>query len=177
MRAKQNIPHVGFPPSIIARMSQSPPVHETQVRVRYGEVDRMAVVYHANYLVYFEQGRTEYLRSLGGTYRRLEEEGTLLVVVETGVKHHKPAQYDDLLTVRTRLTKLKPIRMRFDYEVLRGDVLLASGFTVLASTDAEGRPRRVPSTFRERITSGVPAGNGKNGSPAAFQGAPPRRAD
>lgn len=177
MGATQNIPHEGFPPSIIARMSGSPPAHETQVRVRYGEVDRMAVVYHANYLVFFEQGRTEYLRALGGTYRRLEEEGTLLVVVETGVKHHKPALYDDLLTVRTRLTRLKPIRMRFDYEVLRDEVLLASGFTVLASTDTGGRPRRLPAAFRERVSRGDPEPNGKNGSPVAFQGAPPHPAD
>lgn len=176
MRATQNIPHEGIPPSIIARMSGSAPVHETQVRVRYGEVDRMAVVYHANYLVYFEEGRTEFLRSLGGTYNRLEEEGTLLVVVETGVRHHKPARYDDLLTVRTRLTKLKPIRMRFDYEVFLDDVLLASGFTVLASTDAGGRPQRLPDAFRERITRGDPRPNGKNGAPAAFQGAPPHPA-
>lgn len=153
-------------------MSSPAPVHETEVRVRYGEVDRMAVVYHANYLVFFEQGRTEYLRSLGGTYRRLEEEGTLLVVVETGVRHHKPAHYDDLLTVRTRLTRLKPVRMRFDYEVLRDGVLLASGFTVLASTDPDGRPRRVPEAFRERITS-----NGKIGEAVAFQGVPPIEAD
>ena len=177
MGATQNIPHEGFPASIIARMSGSPPVHETQVRVRYGEVDRMAVVYHANYLVFFEQGRTEYLRSLGGTYRRLEEEGTLLVVVETGVKHHKPAQYDDLLTVRTRLTQLRPVRMRFDYEVLRDDVLLASGFTVLASTDAGGRPRRLPDAFRTRIARDGAGSNGKNGSPVAFQGTPPHPAD
>ena len=137
----------------------------------------MAVVYHANYLVFFEQGRTEYLRSLGGTYRRLEEEGTLLVVVETGVKHHRPARYDDLLTIRTRLAKLKPVRMRFEYDVLRNEVLLASGFTVLASTDVEGRPRRLPDVFRERITSNLPARSGKISTSAAFQGAPPSRAD
>ena len=177
MRATQNIAHVGFPASIIARMSTRPHAHETQVRVRYGEVDRMAVVYHANYLVYFEQGRTEYLRSLGGTYRRLEEEGTLLVVVETGVKHHRPARYDDLLTVRTRLSDLRAVRMRFDYEVLLDGERLASGFTVLASTDSAGRPRRLPAAFRERITSGPASDDGKNGAATAFQGAPPRRAD
>lgn len=152
-------------------------MHETPVRVRYGEVDRMGVVYHANYLVYFEQGRTEYLRSLGGTYRRLEDEGTLLVVVETGVKHHRPAQYDDLLTVRTRITGLRPVRVRFDYELLRDQTLLASGFTVLASTDVRGRLRRLPDTFRERITANLPGSDGKNGSPTAFQGAPPMQAD
>lgn len=158
-------------------MPDPAPAHETQVRVRYGEVDRMAVVYHANYLVFFEQGRTEYLRSLGGTYRRLEEEGTLLVVVETGVKHHGPARYDDLLTVRTRLTTIRPVRLRFDYEVSRDGELLASGFTVLASTDAGGRPRRLPQAFRERIASNGTVPNGKIDAPPAFQGVPPDRAD
>jgi len=158
-------------------MSASLPVHahETQVRVRYGEVDRMGVVYHANYLVFFEQGRTEYLRSLGGTYRRLEEEGTLLVVVETGVRHHRPAAYDDLLTVRTRLTDLRAVRMRFEYEVLRGPDLLASGFTVLASTDPEGRPRRLPEAFRARIAHRPT--DGKNGPYISVQGTQPPQAE
>lgn len=158
-------------------MSASLPAHahETQVRVRYGEVDRMAVVYHANYLVYFEQGRTEYLRALGSTYRKLEDEGTLLVVVETGVRHHRPAAYDDLLTVRTRLTDLRAVRMRFDYELLRGTELLATGFTLLASTDPEGRPRRLPEAFRRRIA--LPPTDGKNGPYAPVQGGPPPSAE
>jgi acyl-CoA thioester hydrolase len=142
-------------------MAGDPRVHESSLRVRYGEVDRMGVAYHAHYLVWFEHGRTEFLRSLGGTYRRLEEEGTLLMVVETGVRHHKPATYDDLITVRTRLAELRPVRMRFEYEVHRDGELLATGFTVLAATDPDGRPRRTPADFREAIAGAVAVEDGK----------------
>ena len=126
----------------------------------------MGVVYHAHYLVVFEQGRTEFLRSLGGRYRSLEEEGTLLVVVETGVRHLRPALYDDLLTVRTRLSELRGVRMRFDYEVLRDGEPLATGFTLLASTDTQGRPKRMPAGFRERVASMA----GKTSASSAVQG-------
>ena len=149
-----------------------PAPHETRVRVRYGEVDGMGVVYHPHYLVYFEQGRTEYLRSLGGSYRAFEDEGHLLMVVETGVRHHRGATYDDLLTVRTRLTELRGVRMRFDYEVLRDGALLASGFTVLACADRQGRPCRLPADFRRRIAAAaVPPGKAEP-SPAVQEDAP-----
>ena len=124
-------------------------VHETPVRVRYGEVDRMGFLYHGHYLVYFEQGRTEYLRSLGATYRELEEAGTLLVVVETGQRFLRPAGYDDHLTIRTGLTEVRGVRLRFDYEICRDGDLLATGFTLLASCDSAGRPRRMPGRLRE----------------------------
>jgi acyl-CoA thioester hydrolase len=144
---------------MICPVSTDPTRHATQVRVRYGEVDRMGVVYHAHYLVYFEQGRTELLRSLGGTYRELEDGGTRLVVVETGVRHHRSAGYDDLLQVATRLSDIRGVRMRFDYEVHRSRELVASGFTVLAATDDTGRPRRLPASFREVLgRAGAPAG-------------------
>ncbi len=118
--------------------------HETRVRVRYAEVDRMGVVYHGHYLVYFEDGRTELLRSLGATYRAIEEAGTLLMVVEAGLRFHKPAHYDDDLRVLTHLASVRGVRLRFEYEVRRGDDHLASGHTVLACADASGRPRRPP---------------------------------
>ena len=149
-------------------MERSPPPHETTFRIRYGEVDRMGYAYHANYLVFFENGRTELLRSLGETYRRLEDEGTLLVVVETGVRHVRPAAYDDLVTVRTTLSELRGVRMRFDYELVREGEVLATGFTVLAATDPSGRPCRIPRPFRERIEAQV-AGDGKVSRPAAVQ--------
>lgn len=134
-------------------MAAELPAHETQVRVRYGEVDRMGVVYHGHYLVYFEQGRTELLRSLGVTYRAVEDAGTLLVVVDTGVRYDRPARYDDLLTVATRLVKLGRVRLRFEYEVLREGERLATGHTVLASTDSAGRPKRLPADLLERMGS------------------------
>lgn len=118
--------------------------HETTLRVRYGEVDRMGVVYHAHYLAYFEQGRTEFLRARGRAYRDVEEDGSLLVVVETGLRFLRPARYDDLLCVRTRLVEARGVRLRFEYEVRRGEDLLATGYTVLAHTDRAGRPCRPP---------------------------------
>jgi acyl-CoA thioester hydrolase len=125
--------------------------HDTPVRVRYGEVDRMGFLYHGHYLAYFEQGRTEMLRSLGATYRELEEQGTLLVVVETGQRFLRPAGYDDHLTIRTTLTEVRGVRVRFDYEVRRDEDLLATGHTVLASCNSNGRPRRMPSELRSLL--------------------------
>ena len=151
-------------------MQSSDPIHETQVRVRYGEVDRMGVVYHPHYLVFFEKGRTEFLRSLGGTYRELEESGTLLLVAETGVRHLGSARYDDLLTIRTRMTDLRRVRLRFDYEVARGGEVLATGFTVLAAADVNGRLRRLPSAFREQIESCLAVDGGKKRPVAGVEG-------
>lgn len=125
-------------------------IHETTVRVRYGEVDRMGVVYHANYLPYFEVGRTEFLRSLGTTYRAVEEGGLLLVVADAGLRYIRPAAYDDVLRVRTRLTDVSGVRLRFEYEVDRpiDSTVVATGHTTLASTDPQGRPIRMPTEMR-----------------------------
>ncbi len=125
-------------------MTTQVPTNKTSVRVRYGEVDRMGVVYHGHYLVYFELGRTALLRACGVTYRDVEDAGTLLVVVDTRVKYERPARYDDLLTVKTRLVEVRRVRLRFEYELSRGPERLASGYTVLASTGADGRPKRLP---------------------------------
>jgi len=138
------------------------PEHRTRLRVRYGEVDRMGVAYHAHYLVWFEQGRTELLRSMGSTYRALEDSGTLLMVIETGVRHLRSARYDDEVEVRTRLDSVKGVRLRFVYEVHREDELLATGFTVLAAADPGGRPRRLPAEL-----AGLLAVGGSEGSSAS----------
>jgi acyl-CoA thioester hydrolase len=143
--------------------------HETRVRVRYGEVDRMGVVYHGHYLVYFEQGRTELLRSLGATYRELEEAGTLLVVTEAGLRFHRPGRYDDELSVRTRLSAARGVRLRFDYEVHCEELHLASGHTVLAATDPSGRPRRLPEGLERIVRRHAPHAVRKGGTPADVQ--------
>jgi acyl-CoA thioester hydrolase len=148
-------------------MHEGGQAHETPIRVRYDEVDRMGVVHHPRYLGYFEQGRTEYLRSLGGSYRALEDSGTLLMVVEASARYLKPAHYDDVLTVRTRLADLGPVRLRFEYEVVRDRVRIATGHTVLAACDVSGRPRRVPEEFRTLIEAHA---SGKARSRAAVQG-------
>ena len=100
---------------------------EIQIRVRYAETDRMGLLHHANYLVYFEQGRTELLRQSGRTYKELEDAGVFLVIAKIEVRYRLPARYDDLLTLRTIVTRTTPVRIEHRYEVLRGTQLLAEG--------------------------------------------------
>jgi acyl-CoA thioester hydrolase len=105
---------------------------DIQIRVRYAETDQMGVVYHSNYIIYFEIGRTEAMRQAGITYAELEKRGYALAVIETLCRHKGSAKYDDELTVRTWLREVSKTRMRFEYEVRRHDALLATGHTVLA---------------------------------------------
>lgn len=125
----------------------------TRVRVRYAETDRMGVVYYANYFVWFEVGRTEWLRDTGWSYREMEGGGVSLPVIEAHCDYRRPARYDDDLEIRTIGTLLTPVRIRFDYEVWRtGDEApLAVGHTVHASLDPEGRPCRLPGRVRELL--------------------------
>jgi acyl-CoA thioester hydrolase len=118
--------------------------HEIEIRVRYQETDGQGRVHHANFITYFEQGRTELLRAAGRTYRQLEEEGLMLVVAERAVEYFRPARYDDLLRVRTSTSAIRGARIEHVYEVFRGDELLVRGRSVVACIDREGRPRRVP---------------------------------
>jgi acyl-CoA thioester hydrolase len=124
----------------------------SRVRVRYAETDRMGVVYYANYLVWFEIGRTEWLRETGWSYREMEQEGLALPVIEAHCEYRQPARYDDELEIRTRASLLTPVRVRFDYDVLRhGDSVAASGYTVHATLDARGRPCRLPARVAEML--------------------------
>lgn len=106
--------------------------HDVTIRVRYAETDQMGVVYHSNYLVYFEIGRTETMRHLGISYADLEARGYVLAVIESHMRHMGSAKYDDELVVRTWLREVTKTRLRFEYHVLRGESLLTSGHTVLA---------------------------------------------
>jgi acyl-CoA thioester hydrolase len=117
---------------------------EITIRVRYAETDRMGLLHHANYLVYFEQARTELLRSQGLTYKDLEDQGFLLVVTKVEVKYRSPARYDDLLTVRTQIVRTTFVQIDHAYEVVRGTEVLALGNTTLACVDREGRVQRLP---------------------------------
>jgi acyl-CoA thioester hydrolase len=118
----------------------------SRVRVRYAETDRMGVVYYANYLVWFEVGRTDLLRQSGWSYREMEGDGFALPVTEAHCEYRQSARYDDELDIRTRGALLSPVRVRFDYQVVRASdtALLAEGHTVHASLDSTGRPRRLP---------------------------------
>jgi acyl-CoA thioester hydrolase len=117
---------------------------EIEVRVRYAETDRMGLLHHANYLVYFEQARTELLRQSGRTYKDLEDEGFYLVVVRLEVKYKRPAHYDDVLTICTTVTRTTPIRIEHKYEVLCAGALLAEGASTLACVGADGKLREMP---------------------------------
>lgn len=119
-------------------------VSRSQVTVRYAETDMMGIVYHANYLPWFEIGRTTLLKELGLPYRQLEAEGYRLPVLEISAKYSRPAVYDDVLTIVTYLHEKPLLRIRLDYEVLRGDELLATGESVHAFVDLQGRPVRPP---------------------------------
>jgi len=121
-----------------------------RVRVRYAETDRMGVVYYANYLVWFEVGRTEWLRETGWSYREMEQDGVGLPVIEAHCEYRQAARYDDELEVRTRATLLSPVRLRFDYDIVRrqDNVVAATGYTVHAAVDAAGRPCRLPVRVR-----------------------------
>lgn len=123
------------------------------VRVRYAETDKMGVVYYAHYLVWFEIGRTEWLRETGWTYRSMEDEGLGLPVIEAHCEYKNSARYDDDLEIRTRARLVSAVRIGFDYEIIRrtDSQLIASGYTVHVTLDRSGRPVRLPSRVRELL--------------------------
>jgi acyl-CoA thioester hydrolase len=126
-----------------------------QLRVIYGDTDQMGVVYYANYLRFFEAARNEFIRAKGMRYRDFEQEhGLVLPVVEAAVQYHRPARYDDLLTVEIALTEARRATARFGYRVLRDGELLASGHTVHACLGVDGRVRRLPPELLERLAAG-----------------------
>jgi acyl-CoA thioester hydrolase len=121
----------------------------SQVTVRYAETDMMGIVYHANYLPWFEVGRTTLLKEIGVSYRKLEEEGFRLPVLEVAAKFLRPAVYDDTLEITSTVRERPLLRIRIDYEVRRGDELLATGNTLHAFVDREGKPVRPPAWAAE----------------------------
>ena len=125
----------------------------TTVRVRYAETDQMGIAWHGEYLAWFEVGRTDLLRGCGCTYRELEAEGLRLPVIEVQARYLRPALYDDVLEIRTRLTDVGGARVSFEYEVRREgtDGPLATGSTSHAAIDLRGRPRRIPEDLRRRL--------------------------
>ena len=127
-----------------------PAAHEIEIRVRYQETDGQRRVHHANFLTYFEMGRTEMLRAQGRTYREFEDDGLFMVVSEATVRYHAPADYDDLLRLRTRVEKVGAAHIRHAYEVIRGTTIVVTGETTVVCVDATGRVRRLP----EWLTAG-----------------------
>ena len=129
-------------------MSASPTT--SRVRVRYAETDKMGVVYYANYFVWFEVGRTDLLRECGWNYREMETEGFGLPVIDAQCTYRESAKYDDEIEVRTTGEMLSPVRVKFSYEVVRAAdaATLATGTTVHATLDRQGRPCRLPARVR-----------------------------
>ena len=127
---------------------------ETRVRVRYAETDQMGVVYHANYLVWFEVGRVEFIRQLGMDYKKMEEEdGAMIAVAEVTARYKAPARYDDELLVRTTLAGVRGSIVRFRYAVLRAEdeVLLCEGETVHVVVGSDMKRRDMPRLYAERF--------------------------
>ena len=130
-------------------MSDPLKVGEISIRVRYAETDRMGFLHHANYLVYFEQARTELLRDHGVTYRQMEDSGYLLVLTKVEVKYKRPGLYDDLLRIRTTVTRITPVRIEHRYEVFKDTTLIAEAATTLACVDREGKLQALPGWLAE----------------------------
>ncbi|MEX0938346.1 MAG: thioesterase family protein [Pirellulales bacterium] len=127
--------------------------HEITIRVRYQETDAQGHVHHANYFTYFELGRTEQLRAAGRSYELIEQEGLHLVVTEIGCRYFSSCRFGDSIIVRTRVVAAKGVRVQHEYEVLRGEELLAQGHSTVACVDRDGKPRRLPQWMR---TPGAP---------------------
>jgi acyl-CoA thioester hydrolase len=133
----------------------------SRVRVRYAETDTMGVVYHSNFLVYFEIGRTDYFRNLGFTYKEMETADVFMPVTECFCKYILPARYDDELEIRTKFTTISRLRFKFTYEVVRtsDSRILAEGFTVHVPVNSAGNPCRIPEQYRSAsLTSSFESG-------------------
>jgi acyl-CoA thioester hydrolase len=128
-----------------------------RLRVRYAETDQMGIVYHANYLVWCEIGRTELMRELGFPYAGVEAAGIRLAVAEASIRYRQAARYDDDILIRTRVLAAQSRAISFSYELYREDggaaVLLATAYTKLVAIDERGVPRRLPADLAERFRS------------------------
>jgi acyl-CoA thioester hydrolase len=125
-------------------------VSEATVRVRYAETDKMGVVYHANYLVWFEVGRVEFLRQLGFSYKEMEEQdGCCIAVVDARCRYKAPARYDDEIVIRTHLKNVRESLVHFGYELLRSSdgLLLAEGETTHVVIDREMKKTAIPEKY------------------------------
>ena len=130
------------------------PVSDTHLRVRYAETDRMGVVYYANYFVWFEVARADLLRTLGWTYREMEETGVFLPVIDARCEYRRPARYDDQVEIRATGRLSSAVRMEFAYEVFVTGMpdAAAVGHTVHAATGRDGRPCRLPARVRDAFS-------------------------
>jgi acyl-CoA thioester hydrolase len=140
--------------------------NDARVRVRYAETDQMGVVYHSNYIIWFEVGRVELLRAMGHTYREMEADDIHLPVVEVRCRYKLPAMYDDEIVIRTSLKNVRESLIHFRYEIVRAgeEQVLAEGETVHLVMDGEGKRRRFSEKYWERFRAAfeVSEGNREN---------------
>lgn len=135
-------------------MTSTMGVFDYQVRVRYGETDRMGISYYAHYFAWFEAARTEYFRALGIEYTAFEAEGIRLPVIEAHCRYLAPSTYDDALTVRTVVSQLKQSSIRFEYHILNNGqpAPIAIGYTVHVFSDGTFKPIRIPERVKSKVT-------------------------
>jgi acyl-CoA thioester hydrolase len=125
---------------------------ETTIRVRYAETDQMGVVYYGNYFTWFEIGRVELCRQLGFEYKRMEmEDDSFIVVADAHCRYKRPARFDDLLAIRTKIAESQRRTVRFDYEIVNhaSGELLATGDTLHVICDRLGKPKSLPEKYRK----------------------------
>lgn len=140
----------------MSERAREPVISESHVRVRYAETDQMGVVYHANYLVWFEVGRVDFIRRLGMDYRTMEQEDGLgIAVVDVSARYKAPARYDDQIRIETRLAAARGAVIKFSYRVIRSvdNVLLCEGETVHVVVDREMKKRSLPEKYASRFAS------------------------
>ena len=139
-------------------MASAPAHFDVEFRARYGETDQMGVVYHAEYLVWCEIGRTEYIRSVGLPYAEMERRGTALAVADASLRYHAPARYDDVIRVETSLRTVRSRAITFDYAIFNAEsgVKLVTARTMLVAIDPQGRSSVIPQDIRDLIERGLP---------------------
>jgi len=127
-------------------------VHELPLRVSYADTDQMGMVYYANYLVYFERGRTEWLRDNGSAYRALEDQGLYFPVIECSLKYHSPARYDDVICIKTSVGDVGPASVEFLYEISCDGRIIVTGKTKHPLVNKNFKPTRLPADLRALLT-------------------------
>ena len=132
--------------------------HDTEIRVRYAETDKMGIVHHANYLIWFEAGRSDVCRARGFSYKEMEDDHSLIVVAETYVRYKSPAFYEDQLIIRTKVAEVRSRTIRFVYEIYRpsDDTLIAEGETLHLSTGTDRKVKLIPERYKVKLLSEEP---------------------
>jgi acyl-CoA thioester hydrolase len=143
-------------PVVLVNFCSMSPSQTIPIRVRYTEVDSQGFLHHSRFLQYFEMGRIELLRAAGFSYRDMEEQGVLFVVVKAEIRYKAPARFDEELSLTTRVTKQTHVRYDHAYELKRADTLLAEGSTTIACVGRDGQLRQIPEALANASGAGKP---------------------